>query len=939
MYKMKKYFSFVLFLLISVTGYSQLKVPLTTDVYEDWKELNDSDFSPDGRYISWEINPQKGDGILIIRDIKNEINDTIKRGHSAKFSFDSDYLVGMIAVPFDTLRAAKKAKKKEPEMPKDSLFIMDLNSGEIEKVANVRSFSLSEEDNNLLVYHHACIQEEKLQEKEEKEETEKETEKDKHAIKKEYKLADLVVYNPEDKSSQRFENVASYALSKNGNLVGFHQISPDTGLVSVVYVLSSKDNVLEICHEGNGIAKKLNVDDSGKKMAFLFANDSSKITGFELHYWEIGKGNSELVIDSTGNGLPDNMLVNMNGEVYFSGNSDRLFFGTSPEIEKESEDTLLKDERVSVDVWSWEDQILQPMQKKQLDREKKRTYLAYYDIERKMPVQLADSVVRSVRTMHEGNGDIMLGFADEHYGKLISWEGLRYKDVYSIDARSGEKTLLEKKIPRNVTLSPFGNYILYYSMTDSAWISMNISTGGKHNLTKDIDVNFFNEQNDIPRLPGSYGFGGFTEDDEFVLIYDRYDIWKIDPSGKQAPENLTGGKGRENKTYLRYRKLDEEEYYIDLDEPFYLASFNSETMDEGYYLYKSGNLTELLSSAHDYSGLIKAEEDEVFAFRKGDFRDFNDLYISEGEKMASTQKISEANPQQDNFLWGNVRLVNWVSFNGDHLKGRLYTPENLDSTKKYPMLVYFYERSSEGIHRHRIPSPSRSIINPAFCTSNGYVVFIPDIVYRVGYPGQSAYDAVVSGTQAMAERYDFIDSERMGLQGQSWGGYQIAWLVTRTNLFAAAMAGAPVSNMTSAYGGIRWGTGMSRMFQYEKTQSRIGGTLWDELDLYIENSPLFHVNRIETPLLIMHNDADGAVPWYQGIEYFVALRRLDKPAWMLTYNDEAHNLGRWPNRIDLDIRMMQFFDHFLKSEPMPEWMEKGVPATQKNKVTGRELLK
>ena len=313
MYKMKKYFSFVLFLLISVTGYSQLKVPLTTDVYEDWKELNDSDFSPDGRYISWEINPQKGDGILIIRDIKNEINDTIKRGHSAKFSFDSDYLVGMIAVPFDTLRAAKKAKKKEPEMPKDSLFIMDLNSGEIEKVANVRSFSLSEEDNNLLVYHHACIQEEKLQEKEEKEETEKETEKDKHAIKKEYKLADLVVYNPEDKSSQRFENVASYALSKNGNLVGFHQISPDTGLVSVVYVLSSKDNVLEICHEGNGIAKKLNVDDSGKKMAFLFANDSSKITGFELHYWEIGKGNSELVIDSTGNGLPDNMLVNMNG--------------------------------------------------------------------------------------------------------------------------------------------------------------------------------------------------------------------------------------------------------------------------------------------------------------------------------------------------------------------------------------------------------------------------------------------------------------------------------------------------------------------------------------------------------------------------------------------------------------------------------------------------
>lgn len=938
---MKYYIFFGLFLIITLSVYSQNKVPLTSDVYEDWKELNDPKFSPDGRYISWEIVPQKGDGILIIRDIEKEQNDTIERGCRTKFSFDSDYLVGMIEVPFDTVRAAKKAEKKGPEMPEDSLFIMDLSSGEIEKVANVRSFSLSEEDNNLLVYHHAFIEEKKQkdEEKEKKEKIEEEFDKDISSVKKDYKLADLVIYDPEERSSQRFENIASYSLSKNGNLVSFHQITPDTSLVSVVYTLISKDNVLEICHEGIGIAKNLSVDDSGRKMAFLFANDTSKITGYELHYWEIGKGSSEVVIDTTGSDLQGNMLVNMHGKVYFSGNSDRLYFGTSSMKAEEPEDTLLEDERVSVDVWSWEDQILQPMQKKQLDREEKRTYLAYYDIERKIPVQLADSVVRSVRTMHEGNGDIMLGFADEQYGKLISWEGLRYRDVYSIDASSGEKTLLEKKISTNVTLSPFGNYILYYSMPDSAWISMNISTGRKHNLTQDIDVSFYNEQNDIPRLPGSYGYAGFTEDDEYVLIYDRFDIWKIDPSGKQAPENLTGGKGRENKTYLRYRKLDDDEYYIGLNDPFYLASFNSETMDEGYYFFGKGELTELITSAHDHSGLIKAEEDEVFAFRKGDFQEYNDLYLAEGEKMQSSRKISETNPQQNNFLWGDVRLVDWVSFNGDHLKGRLYTPEDLDTTKKYPMLVYFYERSSEGIHRHRIPSPSRSIINPAFCTSNGYVVFIPDIVYRVGYPGQSAYDAVVSGTQAMVERYDFIDSERMGLQGQSWGGYQIAWLVTRTNLYAAAMAGAPVSNMTSAYGGIRWGTGMSRMFQYEKTQSRIGGTLWDELDLYLENSPLFHVNRIETPLLIMHNDADGAVPWYQGIEYFVALRRLDKPVWMLTYNDEAHNLRRWPNRLDLDIRMMQFFDHFLKSEPMPSWMEKGVPATQKNKVTGRELLK
>jgi len=218
--------------------------------------------------------------------------------------------------------------------------------------------------------------------------------------------------------------------------------------------------------------------------------------------------------------------------------------------------------------------------------------------------------------------------------------------------------------------------------------------------------------------------------------------------------------------------------------------------------------------------------------------------------------------------------------------------------------------------------------------SNGYVVFVPDIPYTVGYPGQSAYKAVVPGTLAMLEQFPFIDEKNMGLQGQSWGGYQVAYLVTQTNLYKAAMAGAPVSNMTSAYGGVRWGSGMSRMFQYEKTQSRIGGTLWEKPLLYIENSPVFFADKVRTPLLMMHNDNDGAVPWYQGIEMFMALRRLHKPVWLLEYNNEEHNLTKWPNRMDLDIRMYQFFDHYLKNEPAPKWLKEGVPAIEKGKDTG-----
>jgi dipeptidyl aminopeptidase/acylaminoacyl peptidase len=299
-------------------------------------------------------------------------------------------------------------------------------------------------------------------------------------------------------------------------------------------------------------------------------------------------------------------------------------------------------------------------------------------------------------------------------------------------------------------------------------------------------------------------------------------------------------------------------------------------------------------------------------------------------------QLSESNTQQKKYIWPGVHLVHWTTFSGKSLEGLLYFPETIDPEKKYPMIVYFYERNADNLHEYTTPAPTRSTVNRTYYSSNDYIVFIPDITYTDGYPGQSAFDAVISGTQVMSNLFPFIDRKRIGIQGQSWGGYQTAWLITQTEMFAAAMAGAPVANMTSAYGGIRWESGLSRMFQYEYSQSRIGGSLWDKPLQYIENSPLFYVPKIKTPLLIMHNDNDGAVPWYQGIELFSAMRRLNKPVWMLTYNNEAHNLKAesWANRMDLTIRMKQFFDHYLKGEPMPSWMRYGIPAIKKGKELG-----
>jgi dipeptidyl aminopeptidase/acylaminoacyl peptidase len=330
----------------------------------------------------------------------------------------------------------------------------------------------------------------------------------------------------------------------------------------------------------------------------------------------------------------------------------------------------------------------------------------------------------------------------------------------------------------------------------------------------------------------------------------------------------------------------------------------------------------------------RAKAADVMLFTRESVREFPDLWVS-GFDFADMREISDANPQQSEYIWADVELVTWRSADGVSLEGLLYKPEDFDSSQTYPTVVNFYERDSDNLYRHHAPVPHRSVIRPTFYASRGYLVFMPDVRYRVGYPGESALNAVVPGVLSLVRR-GYVDANAIGVQGHSWGGYQIAYMVTRSNLFKAAAGGAPVANMVSAYGGIRWGSGMSRMFQYERTQSRLGATLWEAPMRYIENSPIFWADKVETPLLMMHNDEDHAVPWYQGIEMFVALRRLGKPAWLVNYNGERHWPTDYHEKRDWNIRMQQFFDHYLKGDGPPVWLAAGIPATAKGKTLGLE---
>lgn len=460
-------------------------------------------------------------------------------------------------------------------------------------------------------------------------------------------------------------------------------------------------------------------------------------------------------------------------------------------------------------------------------------------------------------------------------------------------------------------------------------------SGEARNVTDGIDVPLWNEEHDRPYPPRPYGSPGWTEGDRELLVYDRYDTWVVDPEAEADPRRLTEGVGRRDSLRFRRIDLEPEEPAIPRGEPLLLASFDYETKASGFHRDKvSGEEPpeELLFGDRRHGFEAKADDAERVLYTRETFREFPDLWTAD-LSMRDGTRLSDANPQQEDYRWGTAELVSWRSEDGTPLDGILFLPDGLDTSERHPMMVFFYERMSDWLHLHPTPSASSSSINIPFYVSRGYVVFVPDIVYEVGYPGESAVDAIVPGVLSVLDR-GFVDPDRIGVQGHSWGGYQVAYMVTKTDLFAAAEAGAPVSNMTSAYGGIRWGSGMSRMFQYERTQSRLGASLWDRRDRYIENSPLFWADRIETPLLMLHNDEDTAVPWYQGIELFVALRRLGKPAWLVNYNGQPHGVRDYESRIDWSIRMQQFFDHYLKGAPAPVWLAEGVPAVEKGETLG-----
>ncbi|MEI7484759.1 MAG: prolyl oligopeptidase family serine peptidase [Ignavibacteriota bacterium] len=891
---------------------------LDHSVYTNWKKLENVDVSNDGRFSAFEVNRQKGDGVLTIRNLSNEDFTAISRGYDCTFSPNNDFVAFKIKTPDDSLRKLKVLKKKKETFPKDSLGIILLNGTELKgtnitKISNLISYKIPEEKTSAIAYM-------------------KDSFKKKDTLSKsDIDIFDLTVLNPVKNISNSYENVYEYAFSKSGDALVYMSLKKGKTDTTQVYILKKDSDKPELIFTKAGYGKSLAIDNAGGQMAFIHTQDTAKIKRYVLYYSNTKA--VKLAADNNSTSMPANWEVSPYSELKFSDNGKNLYYQTAPKLIPEPKDTLIDEEKFKVDVWNYQDPYLQTQQLHDLDKTKKKNYLAMYDVASDKTYPVEDLQFEKVRNTKSRNSDYYLGIDQTPYKRSSSWIQPDQFDLYSLSPKNNVKNLIAEGVQQGYSISPTGKYITWFENSDTSYYLYNNETGSKFSLTKSLPVKFGNELNDVPNVPDAYGIGGWTTNDDYVLIYDRYDVWKLNTQGLQESVKITNG--RPEQTVYRIQDLNKDVENIGLDDKTILKVVNETNWQEGYYSVKlsDGVLNKLIMLDNKFIAIDKAKNSEVVTFQKCSYTEFSDLWVSD-LSFKEIKKISDANPQMKDYLWGTVEIVNWKDFNGNEQKGLIYKPEDFDGGKKYPMITYFYEKYTDKFHTHYIPNPSRSVVNFPVYNSNGYIIFIPDISYEVGHPGKSAYNVILSGAQYLADTYTYIDRDNLGLQGQSWGGYQVAYMVTQTDFFKSAMAGAPVSNMTSAYGGIRWESGVNRIFQYEKEQSRIGGTLWDKFDLFIENSPLFFANKVNTPLLIMANDGDGAVPWQQGIEYFVSLRRLDKVVYMLNYNGDEHNLMKWPNRVDLSIRMKQFFDYYLKGEKMPDWMKDGLPATQKGLKNG-----
>ncbi len=885
----------------------------------NFKYIKNQIISYKGNWVAYEVSPDWGDGYTtFVSPFDTNKKMTIERGSSIAFSNDENWFACLIRPKLVDIENAKSPK----DTPKSNLRIVSTDFQKVYDFTKASNFTFSK-NSKWLVYT-----------------KDEEIEKDKK-LKFKPIGKDIALVHLQSGTEILINNVNDYKFDSLSHYF-FYTISSPDGKKDGIYYRDLEANFAPeyaLKKKDTTLFSNLAYSDSTKTLAFLESNLEKDGYPKEcnLNIWVVSNGLDRIAEDViTKNQLPKDWFIYYKNNLKFTKDGKRLWIGIKPKdetyaiekYERKYNDTTLYNldslqANANLLLWHYKDPKIISNQQVEWNNIKDRTYPSLFNIALRKFTQIADKQTKEVEECD--NPDYTIGYDENPYSIQSTWEFDKF-DLYKIDLTTGKKQLITKELQEPANLSPDGKYVVFYK--DSVWYIYNTENDTLKPASKGLQFPVYNEENDVPDKAGSYGFVGWYNVSQRFLINDRYDVWMLDCAEPRNKISLTAAYGRSNKVRYRLINTITDRDYFKFGDTLIVSGFNTVTKVNNLYYqdFKIIGPEKLTFYTDKYvSFKAKAKGSDAVIFSIEDFAQFPDLHYKKQffKPSDSTWQITNINPQMKDYYWGSTEQINWKDSQGNDLQGFIMKPEDFSAKKKYPVIIHFYEKFSDEMHRFQRPTINHRP-NPIIYLNDDYVVFYPDIVFKVGYPGYSAVDALVSGSKKLIEM-GIADSNAIGLQGHSWSGYETAFIITQTNFFKAASAGAPVGNMTSAYNGIRLGSGLAREFQYEKQQSRIGGNLWDSLSNYIKNSPVFEAQKVNTPLLIEFGNIDDAVPWEQGIELYLSFRRLNKPVFMLEYENEPHILKKYFNKVDYAIKMKQFFDHYLKGAPEPDWMLKGIP--------------
>jgi dipeptidyl aminopeptidase/acylaminoacyl peptidase len=760
-----------------------------------------------------------------------------------------------------------------------------------------------------------------------------------------------------DLKTGRFQllgSVADFAFNKSGQLLaytvdaaakdgnGLFVFDADTGRVTPLDNDARNYNRLAWNEEGTALAvlKGIEVEKMRERDNILVAFPDVPACLKEGHTLP-----APAVLDpSKAEGFPKGWVASDRATLTWSDDGQRVFFGIKEQVSSPDKNRKSTDEAANVDVWNTNDDRVQSLQMVRAERERNFTFRAAFDVAAGRFIKLADETMREVDVAEHGLWAV--GLDTRAY--LRNERVLPAGDYYRVNTSTGERTLIAQGqlTGRHVFgLHPLGTHFLYWK--DGTIMAYDLAAGMAKALGAG-KVSFVDTEYDHPGAKPSYGLAGYTTDGQSLIVNGRYDLWLV-PLDGSAPTDLTGGFGADNEVRFRLLRVEPDDpaqprseaarQLFDLAKPQVLSAYGEWTKKSGYYRLANGTLQELVYEDARFDTPVKALRADVFLFTRQTFVEFPDLRVS-GPDFKNSRKVSDANPQQKDFLWGHRLLFDYTNKDGKRLQGILAIPDDYRKGEKRPMIVMFYEKFSQEMHRYTAPAYLVSMGRmPIQATSDGYLTMLPDVHFRTGNSHSDMLECVEAATQKVIEM-GYADPQRIGLSGHSYSGEGAAFIGTMSRMFAAVGMGSGVVDLANDFAmpwgwsyGHRGGSGETAFQYYLYDQGRWGFSPWDRPDKYRFESALTHVPEVTAPFLIMHGTSDPTVGFINGLAFYDALRYYNKPAVLLAYPNEGHHLNGLANRRDLTIRFFEFFDHFLKGAPAPKWWTEGVPYLKKEERT------